>query len=184
MNQRRTGGKCNIDWTSLTRAALYTTCNAPKSSILQHGKGWGLLKRAAHDRARQLSQISVLFVAVKINGEVSNSDPQCRALPGGPLNGVYCLAGPYLLVSRILPEPTLPPQPTMTRSQPSTPRKKGKLLSPNALRCATLKAMPSALLASTSPSAPKPKDVKTAVSQAVLPSANNHNAQLSASEIP
>jgi hypothetical protein len=81
------------------------------------------------------------------------------------------------------PKPTLPPQPTMTRSQPSTSTKKSKL-SPKAPCRATLKAMPSAPLASTSPSAPKPKDSKTAVSQAVLPSANNLNAQLSASEIP
>jgi hypothetical protein len=72
----------------------------------------------------------------------------------------------------------------MTTSQPSTLTKKDKPLSPKALRRATLKPMPSAPLASTSPSAPKPKDKKTAVSQAVLPSANNLNAQLSASEIP
>jgi len=135
-------------------------------SILQHGKGWGLLKRAAHDRARQLSQISVLFVAVKIKWR----DFELRST-------AWCS-------DSILPEPTLPPQPTMTRSQPSTPTKKGKLLSPKALCRATLKAMPSALLASTSPSAPKPKDEKTVVSQAVLPSANNINSQLSASEFP
>jgi hypothetical protein len=72
----------------------------------------------------------------------------------------------------------------MTRSQPSTPTKKDKTLSPQALPRATLKAMPSSPLVSTCPSAPKPKDEKTAVSQAVLPSANNLNAQLSASEIP
>jgi hypothetical protein len=72
----------------------------------------------------------------------------------------------------------------MTRSQPFTPTKKDKPLSPKALRRTSLKAMPSAPLASTSASTPKPEDEKTAVSQAVLPSANNLNAQLSASEIP